>query len=1469
MIDRKEIELLIRAQLQGKGNIAQVTKAIGDLERQIDAQAAAAKRGENSIDELKGSLEELKQLQQQLTQRAEMIGFFQKLQKSVGTTEERVNRASAAFEKYSASLKGQGEVTEKEAARLAKLSKSYETAQASLAKQRATLSDLQKTLAEAGVDVQNLAAAENQLRDAAANLGVVLNRGQQALTGYARDVREARQADAEAAKTLQQFTAAEERATKARLDRARAEEEFNARASARKAQGVSDARAFDEQARINQRTAEAAEFVKRWAAQLDELEKSNAFRKQADDAELATRQYSSLAHAATNLSPKIVSIRDAVDAIINPSKTARVTLAGVEQGVESLTKTIQEIKGPVKDANALYKELGESQKALAGQAGLIDNFRRQMEALRATRAELSKARTDVANYAAEVRKGGDSGASFTKALADAQAKARSAADAMRAQLASTREARLEMRAAGIETQNLASAEQRLLSATQATRQGVLSLTDAVEKYGTASQRAGKGGGMFADEGRTTLSLLQRIRGQVLALTAAYVGLQGAASLAGDAIDATVQREGIKNQLAISVGNDRQAIDEDYAYIKGQAERIGVEFQTAAQGYAKFAASAKLAGRSRQEIRYITETFLEVGRVANLSKEDLDGVLRALTQVVSKGKIQAEELRGQLGDRLFGAFQIAAKALQDQFPDLDKAMEKGLVTSEQLIKIAEQYRKTVAGQLPAAMNGLGAAQARMNNAVQDFKLAVADAGFADSYLAAIQKLTEFFRSTEGQDFAKAVSAGFSALADALVFVLKHLDELKVAFSILLGLWASNVLQRQVADITSASKAILGMTGEVTKLQKAFFALQAFIVGWNIGSYLYDKFAEVRIAGAYLVASFDAAWTMIKYGAQILAETIPTYFQENFAKTLNFLTFFARKTLGILQSVAEATGATDMAANIGKTIDALTFGYQNGVNSRVAQLKKQLADDLASIKKIFDDTVSYERGAKKSVTGAAPGAQPTPSPGVTGGRGKPEPSEAEIKKRQSEIEAITRALETLQAKIDRTQTDSLAKQLEAIDEQYRALARRIQKLGGDEAVKFMEQLATATEQLKVQTTRKFNDKLLQEQESLQSKIEQLEAAAGRKNKSDLDARLAAITASYAATYRDIAAVRATLIENNRDTAIADEMQRRAQLAEQEQRYLETQKFYKDELARREQEINDVLSQRASLIKTINDQREAGLIDQQTADEQINATIEKLQPQIESLALSGAEFANSIRGAFDPVRIDEFIAKMQLAERSAGGIDTRFKQMAKTIDDALVAGAVTAFDKVGVALGEAAAGTKSWSDTVVSVREAFKQFAADFLRMIAQMILKQIVLNALQAYSRSQGGGAGAAVAAIVAHDGGVVGSGHGRTRNVSPAWFANAPRYHDGGVPGMAANEYAAVLEEGEEVLKKDSPRNILNGGAAANGMAVQKGKGDRPVKFVLVDDRAKVAEAMASAEGEDVIIQTIRRNAPTVRQFIKG
>lgn len=105
--------------------------------------------------------------------------------------------------------------------------------------------------------------------------------------------------------------------------------------------------------------------------------------------------------------------------------------------------------------------------------------------------------------------------------------------------------------------------------------------------------------------------------------------------------------------------------------------------------------------------------------------------------------------------------------------------------------------------------------------------------------------------------------------------------------------------------------------------------------------------------------------------------------------------------------------------------------------------------------------------------------------------------------------------------------------------------------------------------------------------------------------------------------------------------------------------------------------------------------------------------------------------------------------------------------------------------------------------------------------------------------------------------------GVSRPVNPAWFNNAPRFHEGGFPGLKSNEVPAILQTGEQVLARDDPNNVLNGTPAAS-----KNRAGPGTRVVLVDDRAKVPEAMQSAEGENVIMQVLRRNSSTVKQLAR-
>ncbi|MGM0913763.1 MAG: tape measure protein [Pseudomonadota bacterium] len=155
----------------------------------------------------------------------------------------------------------------------------------------------------------------------------------------------------------------------------------------------------------------------------------------------------------------------------------------------------------------------------------------------------------------------------------------------------------------------------------------------------------------------------------------------------------------------------------------------------------------------------------------------------------------------------------------------------------------------------------------------------------------------------------------------------------------------------------------------------------------------------------------------------------------------------------------------------------------------------------------------------------------------------------------------------------------------------------------------------------------------------------------------------------------------------------------------------------------------------------------------------------------------------------------------------------------------------------------------NAIDSLADAFRQFAADFLLQIARMIMQQAIFNALQAMGGG-GGGIGGAIASLF-HGGGVVGEG-GTTRDL----FGTAPRYHTGGIAGLAPDEVPAILRRGEEVLTAADPRHRDNQGSTSSPLNV---------KNVNVFNASDVVEqAMADVAGQKVILNYIKSNRSAVR-----
>jgi lambda family phage tail tape measure protein len=114
----------------------------------------------------------------------------------------------------------------------------------------------------------------------------------------------------------------------------------------------------------------------------------------------------------------------------------------------------------------------------------------------------------------------------------------------------------------------------------------------------------------------------------------------------------------------------------------------VGLQATIEGYSKVTAAAAANGLTLKETETIYRGLLASGVAFGASQDDLQSIITATTQILSKGKISAEELSGQLGERIPGAVAKFAQATGRPLAQLAKDLQDGKVNIADFVKFAK-------------------------------------------------------------------------------------------------------------------------------------------------------------------------------------------------------------------------------------------------------------------------------------------------------------------------------------------------------------------------------------------------------------------------------------------------------------------------------------------------------------------------------------------------------------------------------------------------------------------------------------------------------------------------------------------------------------------------------------------------------------------------------------------------------------
>jgi tape measure domain-containing protein len=368
---------------------------------------------------------------------------------------------------------------------------------------------------------------------------------------------------------------------------------------------------------------------------------------------------------------------------------------------------------------------------------------------------------------------------------------------------------------------------KITSDTAQFSRGVREVSVEMQRLSSASENAVRGI-------RTAFERIGAIGTRLTIGVSAPLAALGVAAVKADA-DLEALRMGL-----ISVSGSAAAADKQLARLAEVAKLPGLGFREAIQGSVNLQAAGFSAQLAERALKAFGNALATVGR----GKADLDGVILALTQIQSKGKISAQDIN-QLAERLP---QIRA-AMKAAFGTADtEALQKmGISAQEFIERIMAEFEKLppVTGGVKNAFENIRDAAER---AMAEFGAALRPGTelvtkFAEAAVSRLADLAKGFRELPPAIQATVVALGGLAVAAGpalaaigqiglgitgiatAIPVIKALAAAAGAGILALGQFARALVSQVVPAAGSATVALKALGGVALLAATALAAVQA--------------------------------------------------------------------------------------------------------------------------------------------------------------------------------------------------------------------------------------------------------------------------------------------------------------------------------------------------------------------------------------------------------------------------------------------------------------------------------------------------------------------------------------------------------------------------------------------------------------------------------------------------------------------
>ncbi len=441
----------------------------------------------------------------------------------------------------------------------------------------------------------------------------------------------------------------------------------------------------------------------------------------------------------------------------------------------------------------------------------IQTLRQQTAALTGVLRELTKT---LASLSGKLNMQGNSTKELAKAQKRAQGDAQRFTREMKRQEKIAASLRRRLRAAQKVTKSLGNAEVVTAVKTKGLSGSLRNLgSSAVFAVGPLSGIGARVTAFGAISSRAGVQIALMVIG-VVALGVAVFKLGKAM------IKTAIEVNKIMNALRVATGSVAGA-EREFQFLVKTSRELALDLSTVGVQFAQLAAAAKGTRLAGEGVERIFAAVAKAALVLGLSTEQTTGAMRALQQMISKGTVQAEELRGQLGERIPGAFQLAARAMKMTTRELGKMMEQGLLVAEELFPLlADEMEKTFD---PSTLSALESMTASVNSLKTEWfiflDLLEKKAHVVEFLAGVIRGMSEELRkANDAMSGASSFNKSMKILTDESEHLTTRLSQVKSALlsvsttalagrgSIKTFQEAISLLEEKLADVQKRTKAL---------------------------------------------------------------------------------------------------------------------------------------------------------------------------------------------------------------------------------------------------------------------------------------------------------------------------------------------------------------------------------------------------------------------------------------------------------------------------------------------------------------------------------------------------------------------------------------------------------------------------------------------------------------------------------------